>query len=289
MFSSPIQLAVEHRMCYRFDRPINLRPHVIRLHPAPHCRTPVLAYALKVKPDGHVIDWLQDQFANYLARLVFAEPVTDFTVDVELSVEIDAIEPFDFLPAESAQHYPFDYEPRLKSRLAPYLQTAEDRRLLSKWLGGMDFNRYATVDLLAAINQQVQDDVSYCVRMEPGVQSCRQTLQLKSGSCRDSAWLLVQIFRHLGLAARFVSGYLLQPDTDHAAGIEDRVDLHAWTEVYVPGPGWVGLDSTSGFFTGAGHVPLACAPIPIAAAPMSGNIGKCGVMVEFYSSATRIN
>jgi transglutaminase-like putative cysteine protease len=275
-------------MRYRFDRPVNLGPHVIRLRPAPHCRTPLRAYTLQVEPAGHVVEWLRDPFGNYLARLTYTRPVTDLTVDIALMIEMGAIEPFNLTAEPSACHYPFEYAAHLRNALAPYLEITESGPLLRKWLQRMHDWPRATADFLAAVNRRVQQDVGYCVRMQPGVQSCEQTLQLQSGSCRDSAWLLVQILRHMGLAARFVSGYLLQPAPDQSPNIEDCVELHAWTEVYIPGAGWIGLDSTSGLFTAAGHIPLACAPEPLAATPVSGTTGKCAVMLEFYSKATRL-
>ncbi len=275
-------------MRYRFDRPVNLSPHIIRLRPAPHCRTPVRAYMLEVEPDGHLIDWLRDPFDNYLARLTYTRPITDLTVDIGLMIEMVAIDPFNSCEP-SARYYPFEYTAHLRNALAPYLRIVESGPLLRKWLQRMHYWPCTTEDFLAAVNRRVQHDINYCVRMQPGVQSCEHTLQLQSGSCRDSAWLLVQILRHLGLAARFVSGYLLQPAADSSSDVEDCVELHAWTEVYIPGAGWIGLDSTSGLFTAAGHIPLACSPEPLAATPVSGTTGKCSVMLEFYSTATRIN
>jgi transglutaminase-like putative cysteine protease len=276
-------------MRYRFDRPVKLGPHVIRLRPAPHCRTPVRAYTLQVEPDGHSIDWRQDPFGNYLARLTYTRPITDLTVDIELMVEMVAIDPLNSTIEPSARYYPFEYSTHLRNALAPYLEITESGSLLRKWLHRVHYGPHKTSDFLAAINRRVQQDVGYCVRMQPGVQSCEQTLRLQSGSCRDSAWLLVQILRHLGLAARFVSGYLLQPAAGQLSDVEDCVELHAWTEVYIPGAGWIGLDSTSGLFTAAGHIPLACAPDPLSATPVSGTTGKCAVMLEFYSTATRIS
>jgi transglutaminase-like putative cysteine protease len=290
-----IQVAVKHHTRYRFDRAVKIGPHLVRLRPAPHCRTPIQAYSLKVEPSDHFINWQQDPFGNYVARLVFPEKTRDLSIDVELIADMTVINPFDFFLEESAQHYPFEYEPRLVADLAPYLQTAENGALLCKWVGSVDRSRCATADFLVAINRRVQQGVNYLIRMEPGVQTCEQTLQLNSGSCRDSAWLLVQVFRHLGLAARFVSGYLVQLTADLKAldgpsGPErDFTDLHAWAEVYIPGAGWIGLDPTSGLFAAEGHIPLACTPDPSSAAPVTGVTGKCEVSFEFYNKVTRIH
>lgn len=280
--------AVEHSMRYRFDRLVSLAPHLMRLRPAPHCRVPVRSYSLKVAPAGHSVDWLRDAFGNHLARLSFDGPVSGFSVDIGLELEMPELDPFACSIEASALCCPFKYEPALYDSLAPYLQIAESGPLLRDWLQRMDSRRRFTLNFLADLGRRVRNDIEYCVRIQPGVQSCEQTLLRGSGSCRDSAWLMVQILRHLGLAARFVSGYLLQPaGATSAAG--DNVELHAWTEVYLPGAGWLGMDSTSGLFTAAGHIPLACAPEPFAAAPLSGRIGRCAVTLEFHTVVSRLN
>jgi transglutaminase-like putative cysteine protease len=290
-----IKVSIKHHTRYRFDRLVTVAPHIIRLRPAPHCRTPIAAYSLKVEPTKHFINWQQDPFGNYLARLVFPEKARSLAIDVELVADMTVINPFDFFLEESAQYYPFKYEARVAADLAPYLCVSEDGRLLRQWLDKVDRGRVATVDFLVAINHQLQQDIGYLIRMEPGVQSCEQTLQSKSGSCRDSAWVLVQIFRHLGLAARFVSGYLLQLTADVKAldgpsgPAQDFTDLHAWAEVYIPGAGWIGLDPTSGLFAAEGHIPLACTPEPASAAPVTGVTEKCEVSFEFYNKVTRIH
>ncbi len=289
-----MQVALRHRTSYRYDRLVGLRPQLVRLRPAPHCRTRILSYTLKVEPRKHFINWQQDPFGNYLARLVFPDRTTEFKVEVDLVAEMAALNPFDFFVEPTAETFPFTYEPALKKDLAPYLECERPGPLLVTRLANVSRARMAIVDFLVRINQELQQEVGYIVRMEPGVQTCEETLALRSGSCRDSAWLLVQMLRHLGLAARFVSGYLIQlkPDLqalDGPSGAEqDFTDLHAWTEVYLPGGGWIGLDPTSGLLAGEGHLPLACTPDPSSAAPITGAVDPCEVEFGFEMSVRRI-
>ncbi len=288
-----IHVAIRHTTHYRFDRPITLGPHVIRLRPAAHSRTPVVSYSMKIKPDKHFINWQQDPFGNYLARLVFPELTRELLVDVEVIADMTVINPFDFFVEESAQRWPFTYAPTLKQELAPYLVVEPIGPQLEKYLASIDRSSMTINDFLVKLNQDLQRHIGYTTRMEPGVQSCEETLALALGSCRDTGWLLVQILRHLGLAARFVSGYLVQltPDEkslDGPSGTDhDFTDLHAWAEVYVPGAGWLGLDPTSGLFAGEGHIPLACTPHPSSAAPIDGLIDKCEVEFSFSNTVTR--
>ncbi len=290
-----IHVAIRHTTHYRFDRAVTLSPHVVRLRPAPHSRTPILAYTMKVTPEKHFINWQQDPFGNYLARLVFPEPTREFSVDVEVIVDLTVINPFDYFVEDSAEHWPFDYDVELKRELTPYLETDPAGPLLQAWLAAVPRDRVQCNNFLVALNQRLQHDIAYTVRMEPGVQTPEETLAMSLGSCRDTAWLFVQILRHLGLAARFVSGYLVQLTADEKSldgpsGPEhDFTDLHAWTEVYLPGAGWIGLDPTSGLFAGEGHIPLAATPQPSSAAPIEGMTDPCEVEFEFSNTVTRIH
>lgn len=292
-----IKVAIRHFTSYHYERPIELSPQVIRLRPAPHSRTPITAYSLNIEPKNHFINWQQDPFGNYLARIVFPEKVDRFVVDVEVIADMVVINPFDFFIEDYAELYPFTYEDNLLKQLTPYLEIRESGELLQQWLvraRNMITPEMKTVDLLVAINQMLNSDIQYRIRMEPGVQSCEETLGLASGSCRDSAWLLAQILRHLGLATRFASGYLVQLKADQEAldgpsgPSADFTDLHAWTEVYLPGAGWLGLDPTSGLFAGEGHIPLACTPDPQSAAPISGYAEVVKTEFYFENNVTRI-
>ena len=277
-----IHVCLNHVTHYKYDRPVNLGPQVVRLRPAPHSRTPILSYSLKVEPGKHFINWQQDPQSNYLARLVFPEKTRELRIEVDLVAELSVINPFDFFLEPIAEKFPFAYkDPTLLHELAPYMVKVEPTPLFVKYLAAIPRAPTPTIDFLVALIQGLQQDIKYLIRMEPGVQTPEATLSNASGSCRDTGWLLVQLLRHLGLAARFVSGYLIQlkPDVkslDGPSGTEvDFTDLHAWCEVYLPGAGWIGLDPTSGLFAGEGHIPLACSPEPGSAAPITGLTDKC--------------
>ena len=290
-----IRVAIRHRTEYHFDRSVALSPHLIRLRPAPHTRTPIHQYSLHVEPGEHFLNWMQDPFGNFVARYVFPEKTRKMVVDVALVIEMVTINPFDFFVEEYAEHFPFEYPKQLHKELKPYFECTESGPRLTGWLQDVPREPVHIVNFLVELNQRLQQEIGYVIRMEPGVQTCEETLDLGKGSCRDSAWLLVQILRHLGLAARFVSGYLVQlaPDQESLDGpsgpAADFTDLHAWAEVFVPGAGWIGLDPTSGLFAGEGHIPLACTPDFVSAAAVTGAVDKCEVEFAFVNEVTRIH
>ena len=289
-----LKVVLSHKTHYAFDKPINLSPHIIRLRPAPHSRTPIEAYSLKIKPDNHFINWQQDPFGNYLARIVFPEKTTELSIDVEVLAELVSINPFDYFVEESAEQFPFSYSKAMEKELSLYLEVTENGKKLKAFVDSIDLTPRPLNDFLVGLNTKINQHLNYTLRMEPGVQTCAQTLKTQLGSCRDFAWLFVQVFRHLGLAARFVSGYLVQLAADvksldgPSGPAEDFTDLHAWTEVYIPGAGWIGLDSTSGLFAGEGHIPLACTPSPESAAPVEGGMDKCEVEFTYSNTVTRV-
>ncbi len=289
-----IHVALNHVTHYNYDRLVGLGPQVIRLRPCPHSRTRILSYSLKVGPEKHFINWQQDPQGNYLARLVFPEKTREFRIEVDLVAEMSVINPFDFFLEPHAEHFPLSYEAWQRHELTPYLYQLPATPLFAEYLAAVPREKARSVDFLVALNARLQQDIAYTIRMEPGVQTPEETLEKRSGSCRDSAWLLVQLLRHLGLAARFVSGYLIQltPDVkslDGPSGPEaDFTDLHAWCEVYLPGAGWIGLDPTSGLFAGEGHIPLACTPEPASAAPLTGAIDECETTFGHSMQVTRI-
>lgn len=289
-----IRVAIHHITRYQFDRSVTIAPHLIRLRPAPHCRTHIESYSLRVQPAEHFINWQQDAFSNHVARLIFNEKARELSIEVDLIAKMTVINPFDFFLEKYADEIPFKYPETMLQGLDPYLKLEQSGPLLEEWVRPWRSVKDRSVDFLVRINQALSETIRYSLRMEPGVQTPEQTLEIKVGSCRDTAWLFTQILRSLGMAARFVSGYLVQLKADVEAldgpsgPQDDFTDLHAWTEVYVPGAGWIGLDPTSGLFAGEGHIPLACVPKPEDGAPVTGAVESCETHFSFQNSVQRL-
>src|SRR6267154_2898026 len=289
-----ILASIHHLTRYRYDRPIAVGAQTVRLRPAPHCRTRVASYSLTVTPAQHFVNWQQDPHGNWIARFVFPEKTSEFSIAVDLTADIEVVNPFDFFIEPYAETFPFVYPSELREELTPYLAAEAAGPHLARLLAAIPRGRRNTVDFLVELNQRLQRDIRYLIRLEPGVQTPEETLASAAGSCRDTAWLLVHVLRHLGLAARFVSGYLIQlrPDVSPLDGpvgtLQDFTDLHAWAEVYIPGAGWIGLDATSGLLCGEGHLPLAATPHYRSAAPISGAVESAEVTFAFDMKVTRI-
>ncbi|MCO6184970.1 DUF2126 domain-containing protein [Rhizobium sp. L1K21] len=290
-----IKASIYHLTHYKYDQPVRLTPQIIRLKPAAHSKTKVISHSLKVTPANHFVNLQQDPYGNYLARYVFPDPVTEFKIEVDLVADMTVYNPFDFFVEEQAEHWPFDYPEELLEDLSIYRKSEPVGPHLQAFLDTVDRSRQRTVDMVVGLNAKLQNQIAYTIRMEPGVQTPEETFELAKGSCRDSSWLLVQILRNLGFAARFVSGYLIQlePDLkalDGPSGTDhDFTDLHAWVEVYLPGAGWIGLDPTSGLLAGESHIPLAATPHYKNAAPISGGLyGNPETEFAFDMKVTRV-
>ncbi len=298
-----IKVALEHRTTYKFDRLVTINPHVVRLRPAPHSRTKIESYSFKVTPEDHFLNWQQDPFGNFLARLVFPERATELSITVGIVADLQVFNPFDFFIEDYAEHYGFEYPAELAADLEPYLHQVDEGApgsgpgaVVTDWVKQLVIApNTPMIDFLVQINTAVRGDVGYSVRMEPGVQTPDHTLTTAIGSCRDSAWLLVAVLRQLGLAARFVSGYLVQLASDvesldgPSGPLTDFTDLHAWCEVYIPGAGWIGLDATSGLFAGEGHIPLSATPHPSSAAAITGSTGIAQTTLEYSNQVIRVH
>jgi len=295
-----IQVALNHWTRYRYDKAVAVGPQVIRLRPAPHCRTPILSYSLSVTPARHLPNWQLDVHNNHLARLLFPDKTNEFVVEVDLVAELSPFNPFDFFLEPGVEDYPFEYATELAQDLETYRSVEPAGPLLQAFLEKLPREKQGTISFLVDLNRRVRDEIEYVTRLDPGVQTCEQTLEKGSGSCRDSAWLLVQILRHCGIAARFVSGYLIQLAADERASHEaatddpsarqtDSADFHAWAEAFLPGAGWIGMDPTSGLFAGEGHIPLVCTPNASKAAPIEGTVEAADVEFRYSISIRRLN
>ncbi len=289
-----MRLLLHHRSLYRFPQPAVLGPHLIRLRPASHAQLAVESYQLRVTAPGE-LRWHKDPVGNAVARATWPSGrLSELTVEVELAVDLRPVNPFDFTLDASAEESPFSYG-ELAHDLAPYLRCDDAAYALgdrARELFATLPRSGTTVPLVIEVNRLVHERVRYVVRDEEGVWSPEETLLQGRGSCRDSAVLLVAALRSCGLAARFVSGYLVELAGDappgRAAISRDALALHAWAEVFLPGVGWVGLDATSGLLCGEGHIPLACAALPRLAAPVEGTSDLAASEVRFEMRVERI-
>lgn len=281
-----VKVLLHHHTQYTYAEAAALGPQIVRLRPAPHCRTPILSYSLQVAPAGHTLYWRQEPEGNQAAMLLFPGKTKEFSIDVELETELNPFNPFDFLLDPEVEVYPFRYPREHAAALQTYLSISPAGPRLQEFVRSLPQERAGAVSFLSEVNRRVCETIAYGVRLEQGVQNPEETLESKAGSCRDFAWLLVQTLRHCGIAARFASGYLIQLSDQPEAG--DSAALHAWTEVFLSGAGWIGLDPTSGLFAGSGHIPLACAAEPGMAAPVDGTAELRSSGFDYRISVRRV-
>jgi transglutaminase-like putative cysteine protease len=288
-----ILVGLHHSTRYTYDRSVSLGPQVVRLRPSPYCRTRIASYSVAVKPEQHFVNWQLDPYGNWLARYVFHGKTNEFSIDADLVADLEAINPFDFFVEPYAETWPFEFPSGLREDVAPFLKPEPAGTRTRELLRSIQREPQNTVDFLVTLNRRLHHLIRYVTRLEGDVQTPEETLASGSGSCRDTAWLLVQTLRHVGLPARFVSGYLieLRPDenpTDGGGPEHDRASLHAWTEVYLPGAGWIGLDATSGLLCGEGHLPLAATPHYRSAAAITGTVEPSEAVLSYEMSVARI-
>ncbi len=283
-------IALTHKTQYDYDRCVTQSQHIIRLRPAPHCHVDISAYSLKIFPEKHFINWQQDPMGNFVAYITFMQPTKKFCIDVDLIADIKPINPFNFFIEDGYKTIPFSYQPPHKEALTPYTEFSICSEI-QQWIQDNPINSDNSIDYLVNINNQLYKTINYQLRIEPGIQTPDYTLLTKTGSCRDIAWLLCIILRHLGFAARFTSGYLIQlTSEENAQKIPvDTLDLHAWTEVFLPGAGWIGLDPTSGLLASNDHIPLCATPAPEGAAPISGSIDMCKAKMSYSMTIKRLD
>ncbi len=269
------RIALTHRVVQRFDRRVRLSTHWLRLRPAPNTRARIEAYSLHVAPESHFINWIRDPYENDLARLDLPEPLGELRFDVDIVATLDPVNPFDFFVDFGYSDHPFEYTAQVRKELAPYLRLAKPGPRLRRWLEQLELTPRYIVEFLGALNRQVMECTPPQFGRGGGHVDVEAVLQRGSANAWERAWLLTLSLRHAGLAARFTSGYhvFLSSDTQT---VPDSARMHAWSEVFLPGAGWIGLDPTSGTFTGEGYIPLASAPDPLRALPWIGYCEACG-------------
>jgi transglutaminase-like putative cysteine protease len=265
-----MHLTITHLTRYTYDQQVHFQPHLLYLRPRDNPLLKVGEFTFTFSPTARV-NWMRDDFDNLPASAHFSDPGIVLEICSACQVETVDAQPFDFLLRGYAAAFPFDYEPlhrfNLSIYLTPPVQTTQE--ILRAWIHErMPKPPSETVAWLAALNWIIFDSITYARRDEPGIQSSLVTVRRGTGTCRDYAMLLIECARTLGIAARFVSGYLFDPADDGTG----HGDMHAWVEVFLPGAGWRGLDPTHGIFCNSGYVPVAHAVVAESVNPIQGAI-----------------
>ena len=284
------RIQIKHTTAYYYQEAVSLLPHTLHLRPREGHDIRLESSRLTINI-AYQIQWQRDVYGNSIAIVSFTEPATELVITSDVVVEHYEEQPVEFVLAENALHYPFDYDPLEQTDLAPYQSAVfpQDHPLLKQWVSTLcdTSGTLNTVDMLRRINDRIVTELRYQVREEPGVQSPAETLSRGSGSCRDFATLFIETCRACGLASRFISGYLL----DEAA-LPGNATTHAWSEIYLPGSGWRGIDSTSGHVVGGDHIAVAVHRHPEAIPPVAGSFsgtGNAKPRMEVDVQVTRLN
>lgn len=258
-----------HRTYYNYTNTVTLGAHELLLRPREGHDLRIESFELKITPSAKVY-WHRDVEGNSVAVANFTRPAQQLTVESEVIIQQYNESPLDFIVADYAINYPFSYDEADQFLLSPYrvLPDQETRELLNNWIFNVwkSSEQIQTYTLLQRLTETIYNTLVYKVREEPGVQSAKETLSLGSGSCRDFALLFMEAVKCLGLASRFVSGYLYAPLMSSQVG-----STHAWAEVYLPGGGWKGFDPTIGDIVGTDHIPVAVSRLAEAVPPISGS------------------
>jgi transglutaminase-like putative cysteine protease len=280
------RLRIEHLTVYEFPEPVTLLPHRLLLRPREDRNIQIDAVELTISP-AHQLHWQRDSYCNALAVAHFSELSSRLSIASRILLRHYDDQPLDFWVADHAAYYPFQYDLAERSELGPTLlpNFPQDTAPLANWLRrfwqpGQNVETYA---LLERINMTMAKEFSYVRREQPGVQTPAKTLAEKGGSCRDTATLFIDACRHLGIAARFVSGYLYSPFDAAWPGA-----THAWAEVYLPGVGWKGFDTTSGLLVGNQHIAVAISPHPESIPPVAGSFLASRVLLPTMHVAVSV-
>jgi transglutaminase-like putative cysteine protease len=273
-----LRYRILHRTYYNFSGVATLQPHQLRLRPREDYSLRIESFNLQLTPAATLL-WHRDAEGNSVAVATFDQPTRQLAIESESIVQQYNESPLDFMVAEYALAYPFSYTCDDQVLLAPYriADRVPAENLMAQWVGnfwraGEPIQSYS---LMNQMNDYIHKTFTYQVREEPGVQSAEQTLQCGTGSCRDFALLFMEAAKYLGLAARFVSGYLYDPNSTVAGA------THAWAEVYLPGAGWLGFDPTIGSIVGTDHIPVAVARLAESVPPVAGSfVGAPGSTLD---------
>ena len=267
-------LQIHHETIYHYQKAVKFRAHQLRIRPIEDHEKRILSFELKIEPE-HRIRWASDQFQNPVAYVEFLKPSKKLSITSHLQVELGEMNPFDFILEPYSLRLPFQYSETEAVDLAPYITPLypQDRQRILDWIKPfLDLQGEAkTMEFLTAVNRAIPKLMSYEVRIETGTQTPGKTLQSRSGACRDFAVLLMETARHLGMAARFVSGYIpnVQESTEKTFNIAAGA-MHAWTQIYLPGAGWKDFDPTAGILTSHDHLRVAVGRTPEQTTPILG-------------------